>query len=120
MQFPRPMAEGVEVSFTVIDSNNNSYEVGKTTTDSSGTYAFVWTPEISGKYTIIANFGGSKAYWPSYAETAMNVLEEEPHPTQDVTSNPTMPPFELYLALATVAIIVAIAIVGFLLLKKRP
>jgi hypothetical protein len=119
MQFPRPMAEGVEVSFVVIDSNNNSYEVGKTTTDASGTYAFVWTPEISGKYTIIANFAGSKAYWPSYAETAMNVLEE-PAPTADNTQDIVMPPFEMYLALATVAIIIAIVIVGILLLKKKP
>jgi hypothetical protein len=118
MQFPRPMAEGVEVSFTVIDSNNNSYEVGKTTTDSSGSYAFVWTPDIAGKYTIIANFVGSKAYWPSYAETAMNVLEQ-PTPTTENTHDIVMPPFETYLALATVAIIVAIAIVGVLLLKKR-
>jgi hypothetical protein len=119
MQFPRPMAEGVEVTFTVIDSNNNSYDVGKATTDSSGTYAFVWTPEISGKYTIIASFAGNKAYWPSYSETAMNVLEE-PAPTPDNTQEIVMPPFETYLAIATVAIIAAIAIVGVLLLKKKP
>jgi hypothetical protein len=118
MQFPRPMASGVEVSLMVIDANNNSYEIGKATTDTSGTYSFVWTPEISGKYTIIANFAGSKAYWPSYAETAMNVLDA-PAPTQSSTTDIVMPPFETYLAIATAAIIAAIAIVGVLLLRKK-
>ena len=120
MQFPRPStAAGVEVSLMVVDSNNNSYEIGKTTTDSSGTYSLAWTPEISGKYTIIANFAGTHSYWPSYAETAMNVLDA-PTPTQTGTETIVMPPFEMYLAIATVAIIAAIVIVGILLLKKKP
>jgi len=49
----------------------------------------------------------------------MNVLEK-PAPTADNTQDIVMPPFEMYLALATVAIIIAIAIVGILLLKKKP
>jgi hypothetical protein len=118
-QFPRPMnASGVEVILSVIDSNGNMYDIGTTTSDSSGMFSFVWTPEISGKYTVIATFAGSKAYWPSYAQTAMNVLEESAATPTD-TTQVQLPPFELYLALATVAIIVAIAIVGLLLLKKK-
>ncbi|MCW4000754.1 MAG: PQQ-binding-like beta-propeller repeat protein [Candidatus Bathyarchaeota archaeon] len=120
MQFPSPMTStGVDVTLSVIDSNNNVYEIGKATSDTSGTYSLVWTPEISGKYTIIASFEGTNAYWPSYAETAMNVLEA-PSATQSSAGNDfVMPPFELYLAIATIAIIAAIAVVGLLVLKKK-
>lgn len=118
-QFARPMnASGVQVILSVIDSNGNMYDIGTTTSDSSGMFSLVWTPEISGKYTVIATFAGSKAYWPSYAQTAMNVLEE-PAATPTDTTQVQLPPFELYLALATIAIIVAIAIVGLILLKKK-
>jgi hypothetical protein len=122
MQFPRPMVTGVEVSLMVIDSNNNSYEIGKTTSDTSGTYSFVWTPEISGKYTIIANFAGSKAYWPSYAETAMNVLNAQATPAP--TADPVQSMTDSYFVPAVAGIIVSIFIVGailaLLMLRKRP
>jgi hypothetical protein len=122
MQFPRPMASGVEVSLMVIDSNNNSYEIGKTTTDTSGTYSFVWTPEISGKYTVIATFAGSKAYWPSYSETSMNVLNAQATPAP--TDAPVQSMTDAYFAPAVAGIIVSIFIVGallaLLLLRKRP
>jgi hypothetical protein len=122
MQFPRPMAAGVEVSLMVIDSNNNSYEIGKTTSDTSGTYSFVWTPEISGKYTVIANFAGSKAYWPSYAETSMNVLDAPATPAP--TEHPAESVTDAYFVPAVAGIIVSIFIVGailaLLMLRKRP
>jgi hypothetical protein len=121
MQFPRPMAAGVEVSLMVIDSNNNSYEIGKTTSDSSGTYSFVWTPEISGKYTIIANFAGTNSYWPSYAETAMNVQDAPATPAP--TEAPAQSVSDMYFVPAVAGIIVAIAVVGLmiiLVLRKRP
>ncbi len=122
MQFPRPSAAGVEVSLMVIDSNNNSYEIGKATSDTSGTYSFVWTPEISGKYTVIANFAGNKAYWPSYAETSMNVLNAEP--THEPTATPVQSMTDAYFVPAVAGIIASIFIVGaimiLLMLRKRP
>ena len=35
-----------------------------TQTDST---AFNWKPDIEGKYTVSASFGGSESYWPSHA-----------------------------------------------------
>jgi hypothetical protein len=122
-QFPRPTnASGVPVILTVLDSNNNVYEIGTATTDDSGTFGFTWKPEISGQYTIYANFAGSGAYYPSFAQTYVNV-EQTPETT------PTEIPVQLtsiadtYFIPAVAAIILSIAIVGavmVLMLRKRP
>ena len=117
MQFPHPSnVNGVDVTLSVIDSNNNSYEIGTATTDESGSYSFMWTPEISGKHTVIATFAGSKSYYPSTSQTAAGITEVETTPTESETD---LPPTELYFAASTAAIIAAIVIVGLLLLRKR-
>ena len=73
-QFPRPAdATGVEVVLEAVDPNGNFYEIGRVTSDMSGMFKKMWTPEIEGKYTIIATFEGSESYWSSYAETAIGV-----------------------------------------------
>jgi outer membrane protein assembly factor BamB len=75
-QFPRPSdASGVNVILTVLDSNNNTYDIGTATTDASGTFGFTWQPQIPGQYTIYATFAGSGAYYPSYAETYVAVSQ---------------------------------------------
>jgi hypothetical protein len=120
MQKPRPTnATGVTVTIDVIDSNNNYRNIGSTTSDANGFYSFQWKPDIPGKYTVIATFDGSESYWPSHAETAFAVDEAAPQPTQQTLA---LPPTEMYFAISTAAIIIAIAIVGAvlaLLLKKR-
>jgi len=68
-------AKGVEVVLTTLDPNNNSYEIGRTTSDESGLYSIMWEPPVPGKYTIIATFEGSNSYYGSYAKTAMGVIE---------------------------------------------
>jgi hypothetical protein len=117
----RPMptsAQGVEVSIDTIDPNNNLVHIGNATSDINGQYSYVFKPEIPGKYTIISTFYGSGSYFKSHGETAMAVGDAAP------TASPypvtTLPPTETYIALSTVAIIIAIAIVGLLLLRKRP
>jgi hypothetical protein len=120
-QFPRPTtATGVEVTLSVLDSNNNFREIGKTVADSDGFYSFMWTPDIPGKFTVYANFAGSKAYWPSHATAAFGVMEA-PEPAATPEPQP-QPPTELYFTISTVAIIAAIAVVGAILaliLRKR-
>jgi hypothetical protein len=121
-QFPRPTnASGVPVILTVLDSNNNVYDIGTATTDASGTFGFTWKPEISGQYTIYATFAGSGAYYPSFAQTYVNV-------DQTTVPTPTEIPVQLtsitdtYFIPAVAAIILAIAIVGVvivLMLRKR-
>jgi hypothetical protein len=122
MQFAKPSnATGVEVSIDVIDSNGNYRNIGTTTSDSSGDFSFAWKPDISGKYTVIATFAGSKSYYPSYDQTAFVV--DDPAPTSSPYPVTVLPPTEMYIIAGVAAIIVAIA-VGFaitiLVLKKRP
>jgi hypothetical protein len=118
-QKPHPAdVTGVEVVLSVLDPNNNFYEVGRATSDADGFFSCVFTPEVPGKYTIIATFEGSEGYWPSHAETAINV-EEAPVVTPEPTPVPQAP-VETYFAVSTIAIIAAIVIVGFLLFRKRP
>jgi hypothetical protein len=111
-------AKGVEVTLDAIDPNNNFIHIGTVTSDITGAYGFVWKPEVPGTYQIIATFGGSAAYSASFAQTYMGVGEE-------VTTPPTieqvvqLPPFEMYTLYATIAIIVAVALATFLLLRKK-
>jgi outer membrane protein assembly factor BamB len=118
MQRPRPAdVVGVEVVLTVLDPNNNYYEVGRTTSDADGLFHCAFTPEVPGEYTIIATFEGSEGYWPSHAATAINV-EEAPAATPAPTPTPA-PMTDTYVLGTGIAIIIAIAIVAFLLLRKR-
>jgi outer membrane protein assembly factor BamB len=119
MQKPLPTdATGVEVVLSVLDPNGNYYDIGNATSDATGTYSFLWEPPVPGKYTVIARFAGSESYWPSYAETAIGVSEA---PTTTPIEQPkvTLPPIEIYVAAATIAIIVALAIATMLIIKKR-
>ena len=66
---------------------------------------------------MIATFAGSEAYFASYAETAFGV-DEAPEPT--ATPEPTpAPPTDTYIAGSTIAIIAAIGVVAFLILRKK-
>ena len=108
---------GVEVTISVLDSNNNYYEIGKATSDASGTYHLWWEPEVPGEYTIVATFAGSNSYGSSYAQTAMGVVEA---PAASPTPPPvSFPPTESYVVGTGIAIIAAVAIVGFLLLRRH-
>jgi outer membrane protein assembly factor BamB len=120
MQQPRPTATGVNVTLTVLDPNNNVYEIGTATTDSNGMYKLLWEPLVPGEYTVIAQFTGSEGYWPSYAETAIGVLEA-PVATPGPTPTPA-PMTDTYVLAIGSAILIAV-IVGFvlilLLLRRR-
>ena len=118
MQKPRPTdVTGVEVVISVLDPNNNVYEVGRATSDANGMYSATFTPEVPGKYAVIASFEGSESYWQSHAETALFV-EEAPAATPVPTPTPA-PMTDTYVIGTGIAIIIAIAIVGVLLLRKR-
>ena len=87
MQQNKPTnATGVDVYLTVVDANGNYRYIGTATSDSSGTYSLQWTPDITGKYTVIATFTGSNAYYGSSAQTAFAVdaaaATATPQPTQ--------------------------------------
>lgn len=121
MQQAKPSdAKGVEVVLTVLDPNNNVYEIGRTTSDVEGNFALPFEPLVPGDYQIIASFAGTKAYGPSSATTYLTV-EEAPA----ATAVPTPPPAsvaDMYLIPSVAGIIVAIVVVGIvliLMLRKR-
>ena len=122
MQQPVPTnVTGVPVTLSVIDSNGNYRQIGTTTTDSSGTFSFSWTPDITGAYTVIATFAGSGSYYGSSAEThfiaSAPAATASPYPTVSLSATGTA------IAEAAIGIIVVIVIVGVLIMlmqRKRP
>jgi len=121
MQKPRPTdATGVEVTLSVLDSNNNYREIGKTTSNSDGFFTFNWAPDIEGQYKVYASFAGSESFWPSHAVTSF-VAEPAPAEEPPVETPPDMT--GTLVTYATIAIIITIIIVGavtMLVLRKRP
>jgi len=122
-QFPSPTnTTGVAVTIDAIDPNNNFVHLGDATSDANGLFNCVWkAPNISGEYKVIVNFAGSEAYYPSHAETAMFVQDEPATPTTQPLQ--TTPDNTLTIIASTIAVLIAIGIVGILLffaLRKRP
>jgi hypothetical protein len=122
MQKPRPMdTVGVPVVLSVVDANGNYRDIGTTTSDASGMFTLNWSPDIEGAYTLYASFAGSESYWPSYAQSSFYVTEAPATPSPFPVN--AMPPTEMYFAISTAAIIIAIVLVGAVLaiiLRKRP
>ncbi len=115
---------GVPVTLTAIDSNNKVYDLGSATTDGYyGTFSMAWTPPAEGTYKIIATFAGDDSYGSSAAATAVLVSPATATPTPVVTAAPinAATPNDLmtYMVAGVIAIIIAIAIVGILLLRKK-
>jgi len=114
---------GVPVTLTETDHNGNTYTIGTTTTDSSGTWAYNWTPPISGNYTIVATFAGTNSYYGSCAET--HIYANSPAPTAAPTASPpTGLASTSTVEYGIVAVIIVIIIIGALIMlmlsRKRP
>jgi len=111
---------GVEVTISVIDANSNYRIIGTTTTDINGFYSLQWTPDIPGKYTVIATFAGTDGYWPSKAVAAFAV-DEVATPTPVPTQTPSAA--DLYFIPAVAALAILIVVIGLaviLMMKKHP
>jgi hypothetical protein len=120
-QKPRPTdVTGVEVILSVLDPNNNFYEVGRTTSDENGMFKLMFTPEVPGEYTILATFAGSEGYWGSYAQTAIGV-NEAPAATPEPTPTPASmtDTYVLGLGIGAIIAIVVIGLVIILMLRRR-
>jgi hypothetical protein len=120
-QFEQPTtATGVPVVISVVDANGNYRQIGTTTSDANGYYSFNWTPDITGKYTVLAQFCGSAAYYGSIAETSFAVDEAASTPVPTETPQSAA---DLYFIPAIIGVIIAIVVVGAvlaLLVTKKP
>jgi hypothetical protein len=121
MQKSKPTdVTGVDVTISVLDPNNNVYEVGTATSDASGTFCCEFTPPVPGLYTVIATFEGSGGYYGSYAETYLKV-NEAPEATPEPSATPA-PMTDMYVTgfgITMIIAIVAIGLVIILMLRKR-
>ncbi len=128
MQRPIPAdVTGVPVSLDTLDPNGNFIHIGDVTTDMSGMFSYMWTPEIPGKFTVIATFMGDDSYGSSYAETAVGVTEAPEEPPTPVTEpevqedvnqaidklNSSLTPI-LYGTIVAVAVAIVIGIISLL------
>jgi hypothetical protein len=114
---------GVPVTLTETDHNGNTYTIGTTTSDSSGTFAYTWTPPIVGNYTIVATFGGSGGYYGSCAET--HIYASAPAPTAAPTASPptglaTTSTVEYGIVAVIIVIIIIGAVLALLMMRKHP
>jgi hypothetical protein len=123
-QQPMPTnTTGVQINLFVLDANGNYRSIGTTTSDASGMFTFNWAPDVPGAYTVYAQFPGSNAYYPSSAETSFysSSVHATPAPTATTASDlVTTSTLMTGLAIGVIAIIIAIAIVGALVLRKHP
>ncbi len=145
-QFPCPAnAVGVPVTLSVFDPNNNTYNIGTTTSDASGSFALMWTPSVPGLYTVTATFAGTNGYFGSSAVTHVGVVAAASpqvtttpaatstpattttpattaSPSPSVTTAPTPPGSTAvpttYIAIAAAAIII-VAVAAALVLRRR-
>jgi outer membrane protein assembly factor BamB len=121
MQKPLPAnVIGVEISLDAVDPNGNSIHIGTVTSDGmTGMYQKMWEPEIAGEYTIYATFAGDASYGSSVAAAPVGVTEA---PQATPTSTTLIQPSDnSTVVIGTgLAVIIAVAIVGLLVLRKRP
>ncbi len=122
MQQPRPVTvTGVPITIDVIDANQNYRTIGSVTSGASGKFAFTWTPDIPGDFTVIATFKGSESYYSSTDQGFFTVTE-----APQATATPTQPPASIadqyFLPMSIgmiIAIVVVIILVLVMLVRKR-
>jgi hypothetical protein len=112
-----PKPNGVPIRLSAIGPNGAVVDIGTVTSDSGGLYKKIWTPPAEGEYTVYATFDGSDSYWGSYAETALGITTAPTTPsTQPATE---VPDYTMTIVGMGIAIIIAVAIVGILLYRKK-
>jgi hypothetical protein len=102
-----------------VDSNGTVINIGTTTSDVSGTFGYAWTPPDKGLYKIIASFAATESYSSSQAETHLAV---EPAPVVEPIQFPqqvTPPDYTIAILGVGIAVILAVAIVGIILYRKK-
>ena len=115
---------GVPVTLTAIDSNGNPTTIGTVTTNAYyGTFAYTWTPPTAGDYKIIASYAGDDSYGSSSAGTDLTIgAAASIAPTTALTTinfDTINNSLTTTVIAGVIAIIIAIAIVALLILRKK-
>ena len=114
MQKECPMSvTGVPVKLTAVGPDGSKIDIGTVTSDGSGLFKKTWTPPAEGEYVITATFEGTESYGSSYATTAVAV-------TAATTTGATEAgaALDVYIIVATIVILIAIALATLILRKK--
>ncbi len=123
MQSPKPTnATGVPVTLSYVDPNNNYYVIGTTTTDANGQYAYTFTPDVPGMYTITATFGGSNSYFSSTSTTHASLASPASNTAQPTANTPVSAADQYFIPMSIITIL-AIVVIGAilaLLVRRRP
>jgi hypothetical protein len=128
MQFPidgtwhNATMTGVPVSLTAIAADGSYINIGTVTTDAyHGTFGTAWTPPTEGTYHIVASFAGDDSYGSSSASTTIIVGPAPLNTTSSTSGQPiqTAPDTVPYIVGMGIAVILAVAVVGALNLRKR-
>ena len=109
---------GVPVTLTAIGSDGNVIDIGTVTTNAYyGTFSKSWTPSKEDTYTITASFASDESYGSSSAATAIAV---GPATAEITIPQQIIPPdYTTLILVGIVAVIIAVAIVGILLYRKK-
>jgi len=110
--------KGVPVVLTAMGSDGSIVEIGTTmTTAYGGSFGISWTPTKEDTYTIMASFAGDESYGSSMATTSLVVV---PAPEPTTLPEQIIPPdYTMTIIGAAIAVIIAVAIVGVLVLRKH-
>ncbi len=115
---------GVPISIDAVDPNGNFNHVTDVMSDSAGNFGYTWTvPSLAGDYQIIATFMGDDSYGSSFSSAFVNVAEGG-QPTTTPTDGgggtvATTADLMTYMAIGVIIIVIAIAIVGVLILRRH-
>ena len=114
---------GVPVTISITDSNHNTRTIGTAMTNANGMYTLTWTPDISGNYTVSANFAGTNGYWSSYDTASFSVMQASSTapptvtPATNLASNSTV---EYGIVAIIIVIIIIGAVLALLVTRKHP
>ncbi len=112
---------GVPVRLTAIAEDGSATDLGTTTTNGyTGVFTYAWAPPKEGKYEIVASFGPDESYSSSTSSSAIYV-GPAPASTNNQGSQPdvVVPDYTLTIIGSAIAILIAVALVGVLVLRKR-
>jgi hypothetical protein len=108
---------GVTVVLQATDPNGNFVTIGTATSDQSGVFKKLWTPEVTGEYRITAKFAGTQSYGESQAQTAIGITNAPS--TQAPPQYPAQVDNTLTIVGMGIAIMIVVAIVGLMVLRKK-